>query len=182
MFKSQDGGVTWNQLPNQPGSRRMFLGLAVDPTDSNRIFWGSCGDKGGVYRSSDAGASWERVFSNDNWIWNVLVTADGTIYCTGQQLWRSTDQGKTWKQLTRFTEKRAVVGLEVNPRDPKTIWVSETVWNNSASGAIHKTTDGGATWTDITGNIPYIRPQFLRFNPETSELWAGYVGLYKIKQ
>jgi photosystem II stability/assembly factor-like uncharacterized protein len=182
VFKSQDGGATWNQLPNQPASRRMFLGLAVDPTDSKRIFWGACGDKGGLYRSSDGGTSWERVFSNDNWIWNVLVTADGTIYCTGQQLWRSTDHGKTWKQLTRFTEKRAVVGLEVNPRDPNTIWISETVWNNSANGAIKKTTDGGATWTDITGNIPYIRPQFLRFNPATNELWAGYVGLYKIKQ
>ena len=182
VFKSEDGGVTWNQLPNQPASRRMFLGIAVDPTDSKRIFWGACGDKGGVYRSSDSGASWEKVFSNDFWIWNVLVTADGTIYCSGQQLWRSTDHGKSWKQLTHFTDKRAVVGLEVNPRDPKTIWVSETVWNNSASGAIHKTTDGGTTWTDITGNIPYIRPQFLRFNPETSELWAGYVGVYKIKQ
>ncbi|MFA6289198.1 MAG: hypothetical protein WC661_17585 [Opitutaceae bacterium] len=183
VFKSADGGVTWNQLPNQPGSRRMYFGLAVDPTDSKRVFWGACGDKGGLYRSSDSGASWEKVFSNENWIWNVLVTADGTIYCTGQQLWRSIDHGKSWQQVTRFTEKwRVLVGLEVHPRDPKTIWVSATVWDNSANGAIYKTTDGGATWTDITGNIPYIRPQILRFNPATNELWAGYVGLYKIKQ
>ena len=182
IFKSEDGGATWNQLPNQPDSRRMYYGLAVDPTDSKRIFWGTCGDKGGVYRSSDGGASWEKVFSNDTWIWNILTTADGTIYCSGQQLWRSTDHGQSWKQLTHFTDKRAMVGIEVHPRAPKTVWVSTTTWDNSANGAIYKTTDGGTTWTDITGSIPYIRPQVLRFNPETNELWAGYVGLYKIKQ
>jgi hypothetical protein len=44
IFKSTDGGATWKQLPNQPGSRRMFYGLAVDPTNSKRIYslWGQC--------------------------------------------------------------------------------------------------------------------------------------------
>jgi photosystem II stability/assembly factor-like uncharacterized protein len=182
VFKSQDGGATWNQLPNQPESRRMFNGLAVDPTDSKRIFWGTCGNNGGVYRSEDAGASWERVFRNDQWIWNVVATVDGTIYCSGRQVWRSTDHGKTWKQLTKLTENRAIVALEINPRDPKTIWFSAATWGLASVGEIYKTVDGGDTWTDITGNIPFVKPLVLRFNPETNELWAGWVGLYKIKQ
>ncbi len=49
-------------------------------------------------------------------------------------------------------------------------------------GAIYKTIDGGTTWQEITGGIPYVKPLVLRFNPATSELWAGGVGLYKIKQ
>lgn len=182
IFKSEDGGATWGQLPHQPGSRRMFYGLAVDPTDSKRLFWGSCAAGGGVHRSEDRGGSWKNVFQNENFVWNVLVTAEGVVYCSGQQLWRSRDHGTTWQQVTRFAEKRSIVGIEVHPRDPKTLWVSATTWNARADGAVYKSADGAQTWQDITGNIPYVKPLILRFNPETSELWAGGVGLYKAKQ
>lgn len=182
LFKSQDGGMTWAQLPQQPASRRMFYGLVVDPTDSSCLFWGACGANGGVHRSLDGGMSWEHVFKGDNFIWNLHATADGTLYCGGQQLWRSSDHGRTWTQLTHFTEKRSIVGIETHPGDPKTMWVSAVSWGNVPDGAIFKTTDGGTTWQDITGGIPYVKPLVLRFNPATSELWAGGVGLYKIKQ
>ncbi len=182
IFKSEDGGATWKQLANQPGSRRMYFGLAVDPTDSRRIFWGSCGAKGGVYRSADSGATWQNVFAKDEWIFNVMVSPAGVVYCSGKNLWRSTDHGATWKQLTNLTNNWTVVGIEVDPRDAKTIWISATTWDGSSQGAVYKSTDDGATWQDITGNLPYRKPQILRFNPATNELWAGFVGLYKIKQ
>ena len=38
IFKSIDGGRHWQQLAQQPASRRMLYGLAVDPTDSKRLF------------------------------------------------------------------------------------------------------------------------------------------------
>jgi photosystem II stability/assembly factor-like uncharacterized protein len=182
VFKSEDGGSTWKQLANQPASRRMFFGLAVDPTDSKRVYWGACGAGGGVHRSDDGGATWKQVFSNEQWIFNLHVAADGTVYCPGANLWRSTDHGQTWKQLTKFNNGRTIIGLETDPRDPKTIWISTCTWDNSANGAIYKTTDGGVTWEEITGNIPYRKPMVLRFNPTTRELWAGGVGLYKMKQ
>jgi len=183
IFKSEDGGGTWKQLPNQPASRRMFFGLAVDPTDSKRVYWGACGSPGGgLHRSDDGGASWKQVFSNEQWIFNVHVAADGTVYCPGTNLWRSTDHGQTWKQLTKFNDGRTIIGVEVDPRDAKTVWISTCTWDNSASGAVYKTTDSGATWREMTGDIPYRKPMVLRFNPATNELWAGGVGLYKIKQ
>jgi photosystem II stability/assembly factor-like uncharacterized protein len=182
IFKSEDGGTTWSQLTHQPASRRMFYGLVVDPTNSKRLFWGGCGTGGGVHRSEDGGNSWQTMFSTENFIWNLHALADGTIYCSGQHFWRSTDHGKAWTQVTHFPEKRSIVGIEVNPRDPKTMWVSAVTWNTVPDGAIHKTTDGGTTWQNITGNIPYVKPVVLRFNPDTDELWAGGVGLYKVKQ
>lgn len=182
IFKSEDGGVSWSQLPHQPASRRMFYGLAVDPTNSKRLFWGACGTGGGVHRSEDGGNSWKQVFTGENFIWNLHATSNGTIYCSGQHLWRSTDHGKTWTQVTHFPEKRSIVGIEVHPRDPKTIWVSATTWNTTPNGAIYKTTDGGTTWQNITGNIPYVKPIILRFHPDANELWAGGVGLYRLKQ
>ena len=109
IFKSTDGGVSWNQLPNQPGSRRMFYGLAVDPTDSKRIFWGSCGTGGGVWRSEDQGNSWKNVFAGENFVWNVHIDKNGTIYASGAQLHCSTDHGTTWKQLTHITPALSIL-------------------------------------------------------------------------
>jgi photosystem II stability/assembly factor-like uncharacterized protein len=111
-----------------------------------------------------------------------MVTRDGTILCPGKNLWRSTDHGKTWKKLTNFTGEGTILGLEQDPRDAKTLWISVTTWDSSATGGVYKTVDAGETWQEITGNLPYVKPQVLRFNPATNELWAAGVGLYKIKQ
>ena len=182
IFKSQDGGVTWAQSPAQPASRRMFYGLAVDPTDSQCIYWAACGTNGGLHRSEDGGATWKSVFSQDQWVFNMMVGADGAVYCGGRNLWRSTDHGNTWKPLTKFTTDRTVIGIETDPRNAGTLWVSTTTWDGSNNGAVYKTSDDGATWQDITGNLPYVKPLILRFNPATNELWAGGVTLQKLKQ
>ncbi len=182
IFKSQDGGLTWAPLPSQPASRRMFYGLAVDPTDSQRIYWAACGAHGGLHRSEDGGATWKSVFPYDQWVFNMLVAADGSVYCGGKNFWRSTDHGASWKQLTKFTNDRTIIGLETDPRNATTMWISTTTWDGSNSGAVYKTTDSGATWQEITGNLPYVKPLILRFNPATNELWAGGVTLQKLKQ
>ena len=67
------------------------------------------------------------------------------------------------------------MGLTTDPRNPKSVWFSN-------SKGIYKTTDGGETWQNITGDMPFLTPMVLRFNPTTQELWAGWVGLYKTKQ
>lgn len=182
VFKSPDGGRTWQQLPDQPGSRRMFYGLAVDPTEPSRLFWGACGEGGGLYRSEDRGGTWHKVFSEETWVFNVAVSPTGLVYCPGTNLWRSSDHGNTWTRLTDFHDSLAIVGLELHPADENAIYLSKVSWGSAAAGAVYRTTDGGATWQDITGDLPYCKPTVLRFNPATDELWAGGVGLFKIRQ
>ena len=181
LFKSEDGGHTWKQLPNQPGSRRMYYGLAIDPTNPKRLVWGACNTGGGVYVSEDGGETWAHTLKQDTWIFNVHATADGTLYAGGNNLWRSTDGGKTWKKLTNLTGY-SVVGIEVDSRDPKTMWISAVTWDGSSRGSVYKTTDGGASWTDFTGDLQHRKPQILRFNPKTNELWSGQTVMHKIKQ
>jgi len=182
VFKSVDGGHSWKQLPNQPGSRRMFFGLAVDPTEPRRIFWGACGNGGGLYRSEDSGETWTQVFKNETWVFNVAVSPAGVVYCPGANLWQSTDHGATWTKLTAFTDSISIVGLEVHPKDEKTVWLSRVPWGDTPGGGVWKTSDGGATWQELTGDLPHRKPLVLRYDPDAGELWAGGVGLYKLKQ
>ncbi len=183
VFKSVDGGHTWSALPSQPGSRRMFFGLAVDPTDSKRLYWGACATGGGLYRSEDGGASWQHVFKNEQWIFNVHVATDGTVYCPGNNLWRSTDHGKSWKQLTKFPfSSRIIVAVETDPANAKRLWFATTTWGNSPDGGVFETTDGGATWQEITAALPFRKPLLLRYNPETRELWSAGACLYKCRR
>lgn len=181
VFKSVDGGYTWKQLKNQPGSRRMFFGLAVDPTDSNRIFWGCCGDRGGMYVSEDAGNSWNKCSLPETWIFNTVVTPKGTVLAGGNNLWASYDHGKTWKKLTDKKGYTAV-GIAYDPENENRMWISLVTWGDNAVGSIQKTEDGGKTWQDITGDIPCNKPMVVRYNPFTKELWAGGVGIFRTKQ
>src|SRR5205823_2560691 len=119
------------------------FGLAVDPTNSQRVYWGATSEGGGVYRSDDGGATWQSVFANDPWIFNVLVNEQGVVYCAGSNLWRSGDHGHTWQQLTHFNEGRTIIGLETDPRDPRTLWIAATTWDGSSNGAVYKTSDAG---------------------------------------
>ncbi len=182
VFKSVDGGYTWRQLPNQPGSRRMFYGLVVDPTDSERLYWGACAEGGGLYRSEDGGGTWQKVFDRETWVFNAAVSPSGVIYCPGKNLWRSADHGATWQRITEFSDDLVIVGLELHPADEDTIWFSKVSWGAGAAGGVYKTADGGKTWSEITGDLPYCKPTLLRFDASTGELWAGGVGLFKLLQ
>lgn len=182
-FKSVDGGRTWAPLPAQPGSRRVFFGLAVDPTERRRLYWGGCASGGGLYRSEDGGASWEHVFRNETWVFNVHVAADGAVYCPGNNLWRSADHGKSWKKLTAFPfSERIIVAIETDPSDPKRIWFAATTWGNAPEGGVYESCDGGASWLEITGDLPYRKPLVLRYNPATRELWSAGVCLFKCRR
>ena len=181
IFKSTDAGLSWAQLPNQPGSRRMFYGLAVDPHDSQRLYWGAGGSKPGIWLSEDGGESWQKTPVSD-WIFNIETTASGDVFAGGRNLWKSSDRGKTWRRLTKFTTDWVVVGIAIDPRDENRIWCSTVTWGDNNQGGIFHSADGGKNWQEITGDIPYRKPFLLRYNPQTKDLWAAGVGVFKTKQ
>lgn len=182
IFRSTDGGHTWTRCPGQPGSRRMYYGLVVDPSDSKRLYWSACGDNGGTWRSEDSGATWEHAFKTDSWNFNCEIAPSGMILVGGKELHRSDDHGRTWKQITKFGGDPTVLGIAIDPKDENRIWVSRTTWSEKADGDIHRSLDGGKTWEDITGDIPINKVQILRFNAATGDLWAAGPGIFKIAQ
>ena len=181
VFRSTDGGHTWRQLPNQPGSRRMFYGIAVDPSNPRRIVWGACGATSGVYVSDNSGESWTKALGLNDWIFNVEVTKKGTIYAGGNQLYRSDDHGRTFRAVTKLNGVTAI-GIAVDPANEDRVWISASTWDGNQSGGIYESTDGCRTWKDITGDIPYTKPLVVRYNETTKELWAAGPAAFKTRR
>lgn len=182
IFRSADAGRTWTRCATQPGGLRLYYGLVVDPSNPKRIWYSACGTGGGAWMSEDEGATWTHVFKQEGWTFNIEVSPSGVAYVGGKDLWRSADQGRTWKKLTAFSGDPTIVGIAIDPADEQRVWISRLSWDSGARGGIHRTTDGGATWQEITGDIPFRKPQILRYNAERRELWAAGVGIYKIAQ
>lgn len=153
LFKSSDGGNTWRQLTKglpaiEQGLGR--IGFAIAPGDPDRMYAmvEASPQFGGVYRSDDAGESWQKM-NNENRVWGrgsdfAEVKVDpknpDIIYVANTSTYRSTDGGKN------FTAWKGAPGGD----DYHTIWINpdnpEIVLLASDQGAVI-TVNGGQTWS-----------------------------------
>lgn len=182
IFRSADAGRTWTRCATQPGGLRMYYGLAIDPSDPKRLWYSACGKGGGAWTSPDEGATWQHVFKQEDWTFNIDVSPTGVVYVGGKNLWRSADRGQTWTKQTDFNDDPTIVGIAIDPDDEQRLWISRLTWGSNARGGIYRTLDGGETWHEITGDIPIRRPQILRYDASKRELWAAGVGIFKTAQ
>jgi photosystem II stability/assembly factor-like uncharacterized protein len=151
LFKSIDGGTTWNQMTKGLPTTTEGLGrigIDVSPSDPKRLYAVVDAKKGGIYRSDDAGESWEMV-SNEPRTWGrgfdfAEVRVDpknkDVIYIANTSTYKSTDGGKT------FTAFRGAPGGD----DYHTVWInpdnSDIILIAGDQGAII-TVNGGQSWS-----------------------------------
>ena len=110
IFKSTDAGEHWTEITRNPGLPQGIIGnigLAVSPGNPNKVWAIVEADSGGVFRSSDAGATWTRTNSDRRlrqraWYY-TRIYADAkdtsTIYVLNTGMYRSTDNGKTFRAI-----------------------------------------------------------------------------------
>jgi photosystem II stability/assembly factor-like uncharacterized protein len=153
LFKSTDGGDTWKPLSkglptNEQGLGRIGIGIA--PNDPNRIYAlvDAQPDVGGLFRSDDAGESWQRV-NNEERIWGrgfdfawVRVAPDNhdTIYICNTSTYRSTDAGVNFTAIKGAPGGDDYHTVWINPENPQIILLA------SDQGATISV-NGGATWS-----------------------------------
>ena len=177
FFVSKDGGETWTRPPRQPGSRKIYNALCVDPLEPKRIFWGAYGPGGGIYRSEDAGESWQKVFNGMKKIFTMAVSADGVILCAGEDdgpvLYISEDRGEHWRLLKKFPVKGSCDAICLDPHNAK-IWVIGTVrWGETPGGHIFFSADSGKQWADITGELSdSTGPAAMAIHPVENKLYV----------
>jgi photosystem II stability/assembly factor-like uncharacterized protein len=137
LYRSTDGAENWTRM-NLPSGTNGPNGLTVDPKDNKRLYlaaWGrtgAAGDTGGgVFVSSDGGASWKASLSADQHIYDVTV-AGGVLYAAGfeSSVWRSDDRGGNWRRLRGYNFK----------------WGHRVIADPKDASKIYVTTFGGSVW------------------------------------
>ncbi|OGF59984.1 MAG: glycosyl hydrolase [Candidatus Fischerbacteria bacterium RBG_13_37_8] len=182
VWKTINAGTTWSPVFDSYGSYSIGC-ITIDPNDPLVVWVGtgennsqrSVGYGDGVYKSLDGGKTWENMgLKNSEHIGKILVdprdsrivyvAAQGPLWNSGgdRGLYKTTDGGKTWKQVLKISENTGVSDIVMDPRNPDIIFATayqrrRHVWtliNGGPESAIHKTTDAGTTWKKLENGLP----------------------------
>lgn len=156
LFRSDDGGAHF-QAAGLPDSDRVAR-IVIDPKDSNTIYVAALGKlyttggQRGIYRTRDGGKTWQQVLKGATpWtgaidlvmdprnpdvlyaaLWDRSRTAWTMVYSgSGSGIWKSTDGGDHWTQLTAgfpHDAKVGRIGLAIAPSHPDTVYASTDDW------------------------------------------------------
>ncbi|MEQ9166331.1 MAG: glycosyl hydrolase [Fulvivirga sp.] len=216
VWKTTNSGTTFTPIFDSQGSYSIGC-ITMDPNNPSVIWVGSgennnqrsvsYGD--GVYKSIDGGASWEKVgLKTSEHIGKIIVhpnnsdvvyvAAIGPVWSGGGErgLYKTTDGGKTWKAVLTIDENTGINDVIMDPRDPEVLYASAfqrrrhvfTYLGGGPKSGIHKSIDGGASWTEVNGGLPGVDKgriglSFAPSNPEIIyaivEAAQGKGGFYK---
>ncbi|HUZ77993.1 MAG TPA: sialidase family protein [Chloroflexota bacterium] len=204
LFKSEDQGQSWTELPavhqvpnmekwTFPGPPHIAhtKSVAIDPRDTRRMYLGV--EQGGLLKTEDGGASWREIDSyytpQDMWYRDIHQIAlrpsqpDELFMTTGIGFYRSEDAGLTW---THVTGPESRVGypdqLVFSPLDDSVVYHSGArrdpmTWRQSgrADATVLRSHDAGRTWEPAGRGLP----DQMRHNIEAMGV-AGYPGGYML--
>jgi photosystem II stability/assembly factor-like uncharacterized protein len=176
VWKSSDGGFTWKPIfDDQPTST--IGSIAVAPSDSNVIYVGSgeANIRGnveagaGIFRSTDAGKSWQHVWKSVGQIGTMavhptdpdtaLAAVLGNPFGSGENrgVFRTRDGGKSWQKVLFVNENTGCSDVCIDANNPRVIFAGtwqarRRPWeliSGGPGGGIHVSRDGGDTWEKL---------------------------------
>jgi photosystem II stability/assembly factor-like uncharacterized protein len=169
VWKTVDGGLSWMPLTDDQCSLAMGS-IAIDPADPDIVYAGTgelhfsadsyygCG----VLRSTDGGLTWTRLGANvfgsatgGARISRVIVdiatagstTATTVFAAASNGFWISRNSGLTWTQTLAGT----ITDLQADAKGTTTLYAAVGTPSTNAANGVHKSADGGTTWTRLTG-------------------------------
>ena len=154
MHKSTDGGTTWIEINNGlPTVELGRIGLTISPANPEILYAivEAADNKGGVYASTDRGASWEKRgdhTTSGNYYQEIIADPidENTLYSMDTWMSVSHDGGKTFKN----------VGEDYKHVDNHSMWINPNNnehWLVGCDGGIYETFDAAKTW-DFKKNLP----------------------------
>ena len=184
LYKSVDGGANWTKLGFENSER--IANIIVNPNNSNEVYVGVLGalwgdsEERGVYKSTDAGTTWEKLLYIDQKTGcadltmdpsnpNILYASMWEFRRTGwsfesgganSALYKSTDGGKTWNKIHNgFPEgKLGRLGIAVAPSNPNVLYTVIEAEKNERKG-LYRSNDAGASWEQLNNDFGItVRP------------------------
>lgn len=170
VYKSMDGGISWSHKGLEFTA---YIGrIIIDHNDENKVMVATCGglftpdSHRGVYRTKDGGNSWEKVlFISDStsaidlvqhptnpqiWYAAMWERMRGLNYRRSfgpsSGIWKSTDGGDTWAELTGGLPTHSGVGrigLAISPSSPDRMYA---FYDNQSRVEVYRSNNGGTTW------------------------------------
>jgi photosystem II stability/assembly factor-like uncharacterized protein len=181
VWKTVDAGSTWKPVFDSVKGTASIGAVAVAPSNPSILYvgtgegnlrgnvtWGN-----GVYKSTDAGATWSFVGLNDTRQIGalivdpqdpniVLVAAIGHAFGPNSErgVFRTTDGGKSWTRVLYKDENTGAIDLAADPHNAKIVYaalwqVRRQPWNFSSGGpgsGLYRSADGGLTWSQLQGH------------------------------
>jgi photosystem II stability/assembly factor-like uncharacterized protein len=179
VWKSNDYGRTWFPIFDEQPTGSIGA-IAVAPSDPNIVYVGSgeglqrpdlsTGD--GIYKSTDAGKTWVHLGLGEGQQIpqiavdprnpdRLFVAVFGHPYGPNEErgIYRSTDGGRTFQKVLYKDENTGGSDVAIDPANPETVYAAlwearQGPWENASwggnNGGIFKSTDGGATWRQLT--------------------------------
>ncbi|MEK6336064.1 MAG: glycosyl hydrolase [Acidobacteriota bacterium] len=182
VWKTVNAGTTWTPVFDREGSYSIGC-IVLDPKNPLTV-WVGTGENNsqrsvsygnGVYRSDDSGKTWRNVglktsehigrIAIDPKDSNIVyVAAQGPLWGPGgdRGLYKTTDGGKTWKQILKISEHTGVTDVVIDPQNPETLYAAAyqrrrhmwTLIDGGPESALYKSTDAGATWNKLRAGLP----------------------------
>lgn len=173
VYKSNDAGKTWKRIGLE--DTRQIPRIRVHPKNADLVYVAALGhvwgpnDQRGVFRSKDGGKTWERILHRGNKAGAIDLILDPTnpniIYAgfwevhrkpwtlesggPGSGIFKSTDGGDTWNELTRNPgmPKGMIgkVGIAVSPANPERVWALV----EAEDGGMFRSDNGGQNWIKV---------------------------------
>jgi photosystem II stability/assembly factor-like uncharacterized protein len=170
VYKSRDGGESWQRMGLEASEH--IGAIVIDPRDGDVVYvaaegplWAGGGERG-LYKTTDGGATWERVLYVDDdtgvtdiefdprdpdvlyaasyqrrrSVWSLLAGGPGS------GIHKSTDGGESWRRLTQGLPKGDMgkIGLAVSPVAPDTVYA--TIEAQEEAGGFYRSRDRGESW------------------------------------
>ncbi|MDE2449086.1 MAG: glycosyl hydrolase [Gammaproteobacteria bacterium] len=179
VWETDDYGHNWKSISDKDFKTGSIGAMAVAPSNPKVIYVGT-GDSAprntvltgeGMYKSADGGKSWKFIGLGDthiiSWILVdphdpdvVYVAALGHLFASNPDrgVFKTTDGGKTWKKILYVNDGTGAINMAMDPSNPSVLYasmwqMSRQHWTFSSGGpgsGIYKSTDGGASWTNIS--------------------------------